>query len=358
MLRPGINENEVVAAAMKLLFELGSEHVEAINAISGDRCNPHPHTFCRPAAPAGRPGVLRHHPLVHGLPDVLLPHVQRRLRDALAARRLPAVPRVARRCDRPRPARRDDGRDRRAVWPTAKEIGMPDEHAAFGLQFGHGLGVGLYEFPMISRLHSLEAPVELEVGMVFALETYCPATDGRSAARIEEEVVVTPTGPAGAHALPGRGAARHREDVRPRSRPAERPGRAGEPRESEPSRRSSAPSRLTPASVATRHAAAGAFEGLDAGLDLYRRMLLIRRLRGARPVALPARRGLRHDASLLGAGGGRRSGSRARSVSGDRVACTYRGHGHLLARGLPSRRRCSPSCSAAPPASTAAAQAR
>jgi hypothetical protein len=31
--------------------------------------------------------------------------------------------------------------------------------------------------------------------MVFALETYCPASDGRSAARIEEEVVVTPTGP-------------------------------------------------------------------------------------------------------------------------------------------------------------------
>ncbi len=30
---------------MKLLFELGSEHVEAINAISGDRCAPHPHTF-------------------------------------------------------------------------------------------------------------------------------------------------------------------------------------------------------------------------------------------------------------------------------------------------------------------------
>jgi hypothetical protein len=47
---------------------------------------------------------------------------------------------------------------------------------------------------MISRVHSLENPVELEEGMVFALETYCAATDGRSAARIEEEVVVTPTG--------------------------------------------------------------------------------------------------------------------------------------------------------------------
>jgi hypothetical protein len=30
--------------------------------------------------------------------------------------------------------------------------------------------------------------------MVFALETYCAATDGRSAARIEEEVVVTASG--------------------------------------------------------------------------------------------------------------------------------------------------------------------
>ena len=37
--------------------------------------------------------------------------------------------------------------------------------------------------------------MEIEAGMVFALETYCPATDGRSAARIEEEVLVTPEGP-------------------------------------------------------------------------------------------------------------------------------------------------------------------
>jgi hypothetical protein len=43
-------------------------------------------------------------------------------------------------------------------------------------------------------VHSLDHPVELEEGMVFALETYCAAADGRSAARIEEEVVVTATG--------------------------------------------------------------------------------------------------------------------------------------------------------------------
>ena len=65
---------------------------------------------------------------------------------------------------------------------------------AFGLQFGHGLGVALHERPIISRLVSLENPMEIKTGMVFALETFCPAKDGISAARIEEEVVVTDTG--------------------------------------------------------------------------------------------------------------------------------------------------------------------
>jgi Xaa-Pro dipeptidase len=80
------------------------------------------------------------------------------------------------------------------VWPEAEEFGFPDEMAAFGLQFGHGIGLALHERPIISRLVSLEAPMEIKTGMVFALETYCPATDGYSAARIEEEVVVTDKG--------------------------------------------------------------------------------------------------------------------------------------------------------------------
>ena len=82
------------------------------------------------------------------------------------------------------------------AWPAATEFGFADEMAAFGLQFGHGLGLGLHERPVISRLNSLKDPIELKVGMVFALETYCPASDGISAARIEEEIVVTESGPA------------------------------------------------------------------------------------------------------------------------------------------------------------------
>jgi Xaa-Pro aminopeptidase len=80
------------------------------------------------------------------------------------------------------------------VWPAASEFGFPDEEAAFGLQYGHGVGLSIWERPIFSRLTSLEHPEVLEEGMVFALETYWPAADGWSAARIEEELVVTADG--------------------------------------------------------------------------------------------------------------------------------------------------------------------
>ncbi len=44
-LKPGVRENEIVALASKRLYEMGSDDVESINAVSGERCNPHPHNF-------------------------------------------------------------------------------------------------------------------------------------------------------------------------------------------------------------------------------------------------------------------------------------------------------------------------
>ena len=79
-------------------------------------------------------------------------------------------------------------------FPRCDEFGLDSEFEAFGLQFGHGLGLGLHERPIISRVNSLDHPMEIREGMVFALETYCPASDGVSAARIEEEMVVTADG--------------------------------------------------------------------------------------------------------------------------------------------------------------------
>jgi Xaa-Pro aminopeptidase len=81
-----------------------------------------------------------------------------------------------------------------SVWPRATEFGFADETAAFGLQYGHGVGLSIWEKPIFSRLVSPDHPETLVEGMVFALETYWPASDGWSAARIEEELVVTTDG--------------------------------------------------------------------------------------------------------------------------------------------------------------------
>jgi Xaa-Pro dipeptidase len=192
-LRPGVRENEIVALAAKRLYEMGSDQVEAINAISGERCNPHPHNFTDRII---RPGDQAFFDIIHSYNGYRTCYYR-----TLAVGRATSAQRDAY-------ARAREWMDASieaigpgvttdqvaSVWPRAQDFGFPDELAAFGLQFGHGLGLGLHERPIISRLNSMEEPVELRPGMVFALETYCPATDGRSAARIEEEVVVTEEG--------------------------------------------------------------------------------------------------------------------------------------------------------------------
>jgi Xaa-Pro aminopeptidase len=193
MLRPGVHEHEVVARAMKLLFELGSEQVEAINAVSGDRCNPHPHVFSDRLL---RPGDQAFFDIIHSFMGYRTCNYRTFNVGGVTRSQLDAYKQCREWLDNSielvRPGMTTD--QIASVWPTAEELGFPDEQSCFGLQFGHGLGVGLYEAPMISRVHSLEHPIEIEEGMVFALETYCPASDGESAARIEEEVVVTATG--------------------------------------------------------------------------------------------------------------------------------------------------------------------
>jgi Xaa-Pro aminopeptidase len=192
-LRPGVREHEIVANAQKLLFELGSEQVEAINAVSGDRCNPHPHVFSDRLL---RPGDTAFFDIIHSFMGYRTCYYRTFNVGGVSQSQLDAYKQCREWLDNAielvRPGMTTD--QIASVWPTAADLGFPDEESCFGLQFGHGLGVALYESPMISRLHSLEHPVEIEEGMVFALETYCPATDGRSAARIEEEVLVTADG--------------------------------------------------------------------------------------------------------------------------------------------------------------------
>jgi Xaa-Pro dipeptidase len=197
-----VREHEIVADAQRMLFELGSEQVEAINAVSGDRCQPHPHVFSDRLL---RPGDQAFFDIIHSFMGYRTCYYRTFCVGGATQSQLDAYKQCREWLDAAidlvRPGVTTD--QIAAVWPTAQDLGFESEEACFGLQFGHGLGVGLYEAPMISRLHSFDDPVTIEEGMVFALETYCPASDGRSAARIEEEVVVTATGPEVITRFPG-----------------------------------------------------------------------------------------------------------------------------------------------------------
>jgi Xaa-Pro dipeptidase len=192
-LKPGIRESDVVGLAHARLFEMGSEFVEAINSIAGERCSPHPHVFSDRLI---RPGDQAYFDIIHVFNGYrtcyyrtfVVGRATQAQRDAFKQSRewMDAAIELV------KPGASTD--EIAKVWPKAEEFGFENEMDAFGLQFGHGVGVGLHERPIISRLNSIDAPIEIEEGMVFALETYAPAADGRSAARIEEELVVTADG--------------------------------------------------------------------------------------------------------------------------------------------------------------------
>ncbi len=192
-LRPGVRENECVGLVNKTLYDLGSEHVEGVNAISGERCSPHPHVYSdrliRPGDPAffdilhsyNGYRTCYYRTFAVGSASVVQRDAYTKCRELIDTAISLVKPGAT-------------TADIVAVWPTAQEFGFPNEEAAFGLQYGHGIGLSIWERPIFSRMISFDHPETLEEGMVFALETYWPAKDGWSAARIEEEVVVTATG--------------------------------------------------------------------------------------------------------------------------------------------------------------------
>jgi len=192
-MKPGMRENECVALVNRVLYELGSEHVEGVNAISGERCSPHPHVFTDRML---RPGDPAYFDILHayngyrtcyyrtfavGSASRAQVDAYRRCRDFLDQAIALIRPGVT-------------TADVVSVWPEAEDFGFPDEEAAFALQYGHGVGLSIWEKPIFSRLVSFDYPETIREGMVFALGTFWPASDGWSAARIEEQLVVTADG--------------------------------------------------------------------------------------------------------------------------------------------------------------------
>lgn len=192
-IRPGVKENDLVAIANHRFFRLGAERVPLIQAVTGPRGLPHSHL---PSDRLIQPGdIVFFDPVVVfmgyftcyyrcfvcGQPNKhqikAYETASKWLSEAIDIIK-PGVTTA----------------EIAAVWPKAEDFGYRNEDEAFLQQYGHGIGVGSWERPIISRRFSFDYPQEIKEGMVFAVETWCGAKDGSGAARIEEEVVITKDG--------------------------------------------------------------------------------------------------------------------------------------------------------------------
>ena len=190
-IQPGMKENDLQAVASYEMHRLGAQWVHNVQVTSGNRTNPHPHLssdrLIQPGDMIFMDIVLLfngYHTCVYrcfccGKPTGRQKEIHKRCLDYQLAGLEAVKPKVT-------------TGDIVKVWPDSKKMGFGTEAECFGLQFGHGVGVGLWEFPIMSRLYSFDHPVEIEPGMVFALETY--AGEGYDGVRLEDEIVVTETG--------------------------------------------------------------------------------------------------------------------------------------------------------------------
>jgi Xaa-Pro aminopeptidase len=192
-IRPGVKESEIVAEIYGWLLRQGCDHLTGVNCVSGPRSNPHPHDFSDRMV---RPGELvfidiMAHYLGYGTcyyrtfattrttakQEELYKKAYDWLQDSIDVVR-PGIT-------------TDDIAER---WPTAEQLGYPNELAAAGLCVGHGIGLSIHEKPFISRFIKVMGgePMQIEAGMHFALETFCG--EGEDGARIEQQIIVTETG--------------------------------------------------------------------------------------------------------------------------------------------------------------------
>ena len=190
-IEPGIRENDIQAVASAVMHRHGAQWVHNVQVTSGNRTHPHPHLSSDRLI---QPGDLifldivllfnGYHTCYYrcfccGEPTAKQVEIHKRCYEMQQAGIAQVKP-------------GNTTRDIVEAWPDASYWGFDSESKAFGLAFGHGLGVGLWEFPIVSRLYSIDHPVELEPGMVFALETY--VGEGYDGVRLEDELVVTEDG--------------------------------------------------------------------------------------------------------------------------------------------------------------------
>ena len=188
---PGVRESDIAGSMRETMYRLGSEEIQNINVISGNRAYPHPHDWSDRMLRMGDMLFIDvvsvfngyktcyYQTFVIGKPSSLQLDVYQKSYDWLFDAVAMVKPGVS-------------TAEIAEVWPSCEEMGLSSEAEAFALQVAHGIGITHWGKPVISRFFSFDNPEVIEENMVMAFETYCG--EGNDAARIEEQFVVTKDG--------------------------------------------------------------------------------------------------------------------------------------------------------------------
>src|SRR5438034_2261379 len=165
-MKPGMRENEAVGLVSKILYDAGSEYVEGVNGISGERCSPHPHVFSDRVM---RPGDPAYYDILHSYNGYRTCYYRTFVIGSASQAQVDAYKYCRDILDQAINAIKPGVSTAEIVklWPKAEEFGFPNEEAAFALQYGHGVGLSIWEKPVFSRLVSLDHPEVIAEGMVF-----------------------------------------------------------------------------------------------------------------------------------------------------------------------------------------------
>ena len=140
-MKPGMSENQCVGLASKVLYDLGSEYVEGVNAISGERCSPHPHVFSDRLI---RPGDPAFFDILHSFNGYRTCYYRTFAVGSASVAQRDAYTKCRELVDSAisivKPG--TTTADVVSLWPKATEFGFANEEAAFGLQYGHGIEIG------------------------------------------------------------------------------------------------------------------------------------------------------------------------------------------------------------------------
>ncbi|MDP6422002.1 MAG: Xaa-Pro peptidase family protein [SAR202 cluster bacterium] len=196
-MRPGMRENEITAFAMNYLYNIpGVEDVEDVIVSSGPNSWPNWRNFSDRIIQPGDLVIIDMAAVTwNGYKSCQYrtycvgkqPTLEQKEYYKIAYEWLYDA------IDKVRPGATT--RDIVEVWPSAQEAwGYVEEDQAAANLWGHGLGLAQYDTPVVSRIYSLDHPVEIQPGMSFALETQHgkPLEWG---VRVEEMMVVTESGP-------------------------------------------------------------------------------------------------------------------------------------------------------------------